>query len=56
MPCLPCLALPLAAVGGGSALAAHSDKIYIASLVATLVLLVGYIYFRYYRKCTTCLY
>lgn len=56
MPCLPCLALPLAAVGGGSALSAHSGKIYVWSLVATLVSLLVFIYFKYYRPCKTCVY
>jgi hypothetical protein len=54
MPCLPCLALPLAAVGGGSSLATHSYKVFVASLAITIAALSVYYYYTYHKKCATC--
>lgn len=54
MPCLPCLALPIAAVGGSSAFVAHSYKIFIATTVATIAALAIYYYYAYMKPCASC--
>lgn len=56
MVCIPCIALPAALLGGGTSLMAHSDTVFIISLVLTLVFIIVYIYFKYYKNCPTCIY
>lgn len=55
MVCLPCLALPAIFLGGGTALSSTSNKIFIVSLILTLIFLLVYIYFKYYKVCKTCI-
>lgn len=55
MVCLPCLAIPAIALSGGTAATANSNKVFIWSLVLTLIFTVVFVYYKYYKPCATCI-
>lgn len=55
MPCLPCLAIPVAALGGGAALSAKNRTVIAVSVLLVLAAVAAFIYYRYGAgACTSC--
>ena len=55
MPCLPCLALPVAALSGGAAISSTNKMIIGVSLVITIAAIVWFIYYKYGAgECVEC--
>ncbi len=55
MVCGACLAIPFAFAGAGSSLASSSNLIYIISLVITLISILIFCYYKYWKKCNLCI-
>lgn len=56
MVCVPCLALPLAAISGGSSFLAKNESLVFGSIIATIILILIYVYYKFIKPCKTCLY
>jgi hypothetical protein len=55
MPCLPCLALPVAALSGGAAMSSTNKIIIAVSVVVTVLATLWFLYYTYGSgKCAEC--
>lgn len=54
MVCLPCLAAPALLLSSGSAMTASSKKIFVWSIVVSVLIVLVYWYYTTYKKCKTC--
>lgn len=54
MACVPCIALGTALIGGGGIITSNNFKLYVASLIVSLIALIIYAYYSFIDECDSC--